>query len=369
MRYDRTVDDPWFSAHIEPPSSVPASSKLIYQADSYVSAMACIDQYQLCNPTTSPLNCTMLGRYEDVNRQWYDMNVNNHQLVTVSVAMDAIRISTTYWVTNGLGMAPLLAQELVNGLRSAELPDNQWQLEFQTWFKTTLAHIQAYILAIPVQPTDVGRSIKFWGFNTPDPAVRDFCSNIRIQNTGGYQSFSTLGLIIILAIGIPIIVLSLTVEPCVANLRRRRRIPPQHLHNTKVQHHETNRDKHDHREVARIADSLLQLQRQVLTSAAPELDWKARMRSVPVTIDPAARFPLPRRVVQAQSKKEEQETGEVKYDYVYRREDQVAMEEGMPLNTFLPQSVKPPPLDLNRSLPVSPIAESGPSSPSTLRSR
>lgn len=102
------------------------------------------------------------------------------------------------------------------------------------------------------------------------------------------------------------------------------------------------------------------------------------MRTVPVTRDPAARFPLPSRVVRTEekSKSEGIETGEMKYyyDYVYRREDQMALEEGEPPapKDLPPQRVKPPlplTLDLNRSLPMVPVSHSGVSSPSTLRSR
>lgn len=336
MNYNQPVEDPWFSAHIVPPPSARVSTKSTYQADSPVSAMACINQYQVCNPATSPINCTILGGYNEVSRQRYKMNFNDHQEVIIMFDLGAIGTSTTYWVTNGLGMAPLLAQEMATGLTSAGLPNNQWQLEFQTWFKTTLASIQVSILAFPVQPKDLGPGLGFWPASITDRATRDFCSNMRIQNTGGYQSFSTLGLIIILALGIPIILLSLILEPCVARFRRGKRIGP--------------------REVARIADSVLQLQRQVLTSAAPEVDWKARTRTVPITIDPTARFPLPRRVVRAESKNGG-ETVELNADYEYRRE------EGKPPN-FLAQRVEPPPLYL---LPVSPIADSRPSSPSTLR--
>lgn len=383
MKYDQPVEDPWFSAHIESPSPFRGSStNLIYQADSPVSAMACIHQYQMCNPATTPLSCTVLGRDEEVSREWEDINLSYHQRLTTYLVLDALRTSTLYWITNGLGMAPLLAQELVNGLRSAGLPGNQWQLEFQTWFKTTLANIQALILAFPVQPKDPDRGLRFSSEDEGLGFRSQLCSSMRIQNTGGYQSFSTLGLTIILAIGIPIILLSLVVEPAVAYLQRRGRIEPQHRHHYHSKaHYVLNNDKNNHREVARIADSLLQLQRQVLASANPGVDWKGKMRTVPVPIgvDSAARFPLPRRVVKAETGlREGAESGEMKYkyDYVYSREDQVAVEgeEGVPMDDLQRRRVDdPPPYHLDeltsRSRPVSEILEGGISRPSTMRGR
>lgn len=342
MSYILSVKDPWFSASSLPPPSILAeisdSSYVGYQqADSYVSAMACIDQYQVCNPTTSPFTCTILGRFTEVIDGWSFLNLNEFQAAAIFFATQVMPTSSIFWVTSNLGMAPLLTQELVSDTISAGLPENQWQLEFQSWFKTGLARLQASILAYPVQPTDLDPGTEFKAAGSVSQAERDVCSNIRIKNTGGYQSFSALGLVIILAIGTPIIILSFRVEPCVAAVRRRRRLQDRRLLLDKedsdgstnngggnIEEENVNyRGRDDDREVARIADCVLQLQRKVLTSAAPKVKWEAKMQIFPVTTDPTVCFPLARRVVKAEreSVMDGQGSDAEEDDYEYRREE------------------------------------------------
>lgn len=182
-----------------------------------------------------------------------------------------------------------------------------------------------------MQPTDLDPGTILEPLDSVVQAEHDVCSNIRIKNTDDYQSFSILGLVIILAVGTPIVMLSLMIEPCVAALRMRRRRQYQHLPD--VSNNEKSSEKNvshssrdDDREVARIADCILQLQRKVLTSAAPETDWEAKMQIVPVTTDPDARLPLPRRV-KPESKNTGATDGDVENDYEYRREEGVAVQE------------------------------------------
>lgn len=297
--------------------------------------MACIDQYQLCNSATSPFICTILGRFGEVfgGRAILQINLSKYQVATALVAANALPNTWTHWIVSNLGVAPLLAQELVQGTSSSAVPENQWQLEVQNWFRTGLAHLQASVLAHPVQPKDLGPGVTFEPVNATDSAAREVCSNLRIKNTGAYQSFSTLGLIIILAIGIPIIVLSWTVEDCVAASRKRRRLRYRRLPNhetadTRSDHNDNdddrdvdnnNDDEHinnvnnveeesniilkphpqlpnDNREIARVADCILQLQRKALAAASPQTEWEWKMQMVPVTVDPFARFSVPKRV-------------------------------------------------------------------------
>lgn len=338
------MKDPWFSANlISPfvPSEPSSPSGTSYEADSYVSAMACIDQYQICNPATSPITCTILGRFLEVINGVAQLNLNQHQIAAAFVASTPIPTSTTFWVTSNLGIAPLLAQELVNIVTSGGLPENQWQLEFQSWFKTALAYMQASVLAFPAQPTDLGQL--FEPVDSASEIDHDVCNKVRIKNNGAYQSFSTLGLIIIFVIGIPIIVCSLTAEGFVAAARmRRRKIQYRRLHDNETPDAFNKDDNVDgdvsyggrceDREIARVADGLLQMQRKLLTSAAPEAVWEARMQKVPITTDPAARFPVPRRVKAENNNKNTggAEDGDVEDDYEYRREEGVTVQEVKP---------------------------------------
>lgn len=171
------------------------------------------------------------------------------------------------------GPSALLANDRVFKLFSTGLPANQWQIEFQGWFEASLSRVQANTVQWAANTVDLG---PYGHVINPDPksdpiskVAYELCSNQRIRNTGSYQSFSTLGLVIVIGVGTTIIILSLTVELCVTRARKRRR--------------RHNRDGHDYREIARIADRKLQLQRMVLMSTEPQSRWTKTMKDIPVT--------------------------------------------------------------------------------------
>jgi hypothetical protein len=308
VSYINPVSDPWFSAHTSLNLSQSGILNEAYRADSYVSVMACTDQYQLCNPTSSPLNCTILGSVQDVLAGTQQINLTPYQLASADRLIPLLIASSIFSTVNDLSGSALLAADRLADLISTGLPSNQWQIELQGWFETSLAGIQADVVSWPAQPTDLG---PFGSVSAPnatgDPvskAAHALCSAQRIRNTGAYQSFSTLGLIIVIVLGTTIIILSLTVEFCVASLRKRKRQRYQRLQNKKANDDKSDKNKvnddkgddyDDCGEIARIADRRFQLQRMVLVAADPEVLWEGRMDDVPVTADPGVRFLLPRR--------------------------------------------------------------------------
>lgn len=297
VEYLTSVEDPWFKATTTQNNSGSGPISEFYKADSYVGAMACMDQYQLCNPSTSPYSCTILGGIEDMFEGYSQIKLNPYQTATALRLLGTLAASSTYSIVNYLSGSWLFAQERLIGIVSTSLPSNQWQIEFQGWFETSLAKIQALTVSYPMQPAN----LKPYGWVSPpdakgspvDRAAYSLCSNQRVRNVESYQSFSGLGLVIIVVLGSLIIILSLTVETCVAELRKRRR----------TRYHPVNSGEidgggHDHREVARIADRMLQLQRMALMTAKPQTKWKGRMSQVPYTADPEMLFPQPVRVIE-----------------------------------------------------------------------
>lgn len=100
-------------------------------------------------------------------------------------------------------------------------------------------------------------------------AAASVCSNQRIRNTGGYQSFSVLRLLIITCVGRVIIIFSLTAGVCVEYAAKSKR------------RSHSNGGVNDYKEVARVAHLTLQLQRMALTAAAPSVHWLGDMGHVP----------------------------------------------------------------------------------------
>jgi hypothetical protein len=279
ISYYAPVEDPWFSAHVafNATKTLPA-----YEADDYVNVMGCIDQYQLCNPSSFPYRCTIIGSQKDFIIGYQEIGLNDYQTATADRLRYSLSFSTMYQTVNYLGPSALLANDRVFKLLSTGLPANQWQIEFQGWFETSLSRVQANTVEWAANTGDLGPYGHVVTLNPKnDPiskAAYELCSSQRIRNTGSYQSFSTLGLVIV---GTVIIILSLMVELCVARARKWKR------------HH--NRETHDYREIARIADRKLQLQRVVLVAAVPQGRWARTMEDIPVT-DGSFGFPLPTRV-------------------------------------------------------------------------
>ena len=146
-----------------------------------------------------------------------------------------------------------------------------------------MAKMQAYTLEFATNLADLGPYGYVVSFNPTGNAVNkagvNLCSEQRIRNTGGYQTFSFLGLMIVVCVGSLIIILSWIVEPIVGFVRNK-----------------TKNKKHDCREIARIADHKLQLQRMALMGVGYEEEWdpKHAMDFVPVTRRDTL-FPLPSR--------------------------------------------------------------------------
>ena len=282
VQYLSPVSDTWFSAHQLFNDSLPDEPIILYGPDQYLNVMACVDQHQLCNPNTSPYTCTIVGSEQDINEGYLEIRLNDYQTATALRLAYALRLSGTFDTVKFLGTAALLANDLLTDVTIGQgLPDNQWQTEVQGWFETSLAKLQAYVVEWAANLADLGPEGSVLApnpaGNAVDLAALDMCSNQRIRNTGAYQSFSFLGLMIVICIGLTIMILSWTVESCVSFIRSKR------------QH-----SKHDYREIARVADRNLQLQRLALTGAGYGQGWEHAFDQVPVTAR-GCEFPPPTR--------------------------------------------------------------------------
>jgi hypothetical protein len=270
--YLAPVQDPWLSANQLFNESEPGLELILYGPDEYVSVMACTDQYQICNPTTSPYDCTIIGSQKDLREGSRQIGLNPYQLATERRLGLALEWTSTYQTVVSLSNTALLARDRLVDFIGIGVPPNQWQLEVQGWFETSLAKLQSYVVEYAANIADLGPT---GSVLAPPPdgdaetqAALDQCSDQRIRNIGAYQSFSFLGLMIVVCVGLTIILLSWIVEPIVVFIRSKRR------HN-----------KHDYREIARIADQKLQLHRMALQGAGHTQGWDPEriMDETPVT--------------------------------------------------------------------------------------
>lgn len=273
VSYLAPVADPWLSSNQLLNDSDAYSNLILYGPDEYVNVMACTDQYQLCNPNSSPYDCTILGSGKDFRNGFLQIGLNPYQLATARRLSLALLWSTTFQTVNSLGSTALLARDRLVDYIGTGLPDNQWQIEVEGWFATSLAKLQAYVVEYAANVADLGPTGSVLspssGQDAETNAALDQCSNQRVRNVGGYQSFSFLGLMIVICVGSTIILLSWIVEPLLGRFRRWRGYD----------------GKYDYREVARIADHTLQLQRKAFQGAGFSHGWDHEhlMDQIPVT--------------------------------------------------------------------------------------
>lgn len=236
-----------------------ATMDVICQAPNPVSFIGCQEQYSFCKESSSL--CTPLtGLYPLAPANPTSSKTTNHTYVTdlqlnpVQAALHRL-IWNTLWTTQlnfqlgFVGLENLVAQEYLwdagFGFRiSAHLPDNHWEAEVGNWMNTTLAAIQRGVSTFSRPVTfdkRLGNS-SVSSITTPtDPEVRQLCNRIKIRNTS-QTSFSVFALALTIGIGLLCILSDLYLSRFVALIQRR-----------------TGRG--DHKRLAWIEDSTLQLQR------------------------------------------------------------------------------------------------------------
>ena len=117
-----------------------------------------------------------------------------------------------FYSVSGRGSSALKAQNTVFTLTQVgQLPDNQWQIELDGWFATSLASLQLYLYEKAVGPSDVldnGGIVQ----RPKDAYGETLCKRQMIRNVSGYQNFSTLGVAIILILGCFLVVLGWIID-------------------------------------------------------------------------------------------------------------------------------------------------------------
>ncbi|KAH8599574.1 hypothetical protein B0O99DRAFT_610838 [Bisporella sp. PMI_857] len=191
----------------------PYTNSTFYNSDSLNTAMACTEQYQILNPDTNIL--TSLGSWLNVANEIQSLGLNTKQLAIAKLLMTSASWSTMFDSVEGLGASSLKSQESVVLLLAPAVPTNQWQIEAAGWFDTALSGLQAMMLSFASKNSS---GIAPWGSiqlpinNTEAEAAKAMCKQQIVRNIGAYQSFSVLGIAIILSVGLLIILVSLVLD-------------------------------------------------------------------------------------------------------------------------------------------------------------
>ncbi|KAI9868264.1 MAG: hypothetical protein M1830_005684 [Pleopsidium flavum] len=281
LLYSNAVYDPIFAATTEKTSFIDNGRNITYfSSDFFVSPLACIDQHQFCNPNNQ--KCTDLQSYYTAVKRTASIEFNAVQsMITSRLSIDfiweTISLSKVASVPHpikkfrpltrlgkgigGRGAAALRAQESVSGIVSAQLPNNQWMIEVESWFATGLAKLQQLVVQYAAGPPNVveGAYIS----KPTDPISQMMCNNQQVRSTSNAINFSTLGIVIILVIGGLLIITSLVLDTLVGFIQRKWNM-------------------RDYQRVQWALDEKLQLQRLAYEEAGMGT-WSGGTSFVPVT--------------------------------------------------------------------------------------
>lgn len=216
----------------------------------------------MCNP--SNLKCSPLTAQDVLPVVQSSLEpLTDAQSTTIARFYSSFPWHSTYFSIRSRGAARLLASDTVSQsdlLQTASLLSNQWQLEVNHWFATSMAKFQQQIVRYATGPLYVppGATI----LHPSAQKAQYSCNNQIIRAPSGTMSFSVLGLSIILIVGGLLILVSLVLDPLVNLLRNR-------LH------------WQDFKRVHWIVDEKLQLQRLAYEEAKQGI-WRGGDRAVPV---------------------------------------------------------------------------------------
>jgi hypothetical protein len=258
--YDTPVSDPFFGANIE--QSIPAvetgPNTTTYTTDKYVTALGCVDQHQFCNPSTD--QCTPLTGYTLVNKSFNSLNLNPRQFATAWRLVPQLIFINMYASVNGRGSNALRASETLSDLEQVGLPNNQWQIEVDSWMAVGMAKLQQLVVQYATGPPSVvGDSFTL---KPGDADWQAMCDAQKVRSSNGTTSFSMLGVSIILVLGTFLILLNLILDTVVGLIQRKL-------------------DWGDHKRLQWVIDEKLQLQRLAYEEAG-QGTWTGGANAVPV---------------------------------------------------------------------------------------
>ncbi|KAL6155178.1 hypothetical protein ACJQWK_01354 [Exserohilum turcicum] len=223
--YATPVSDPWFTAQEGPfNSSTTYGNITSYFGDQSAKALACAQQYQFCNPTLPKnISCTpLMGIFEAARIASSTIFTEPHNKDVFGWSALAIQFMANGFteIVTILRGGALLASDTLSGVGQYGLPNNQWEIELQHWFRTTLADLQRAILDQATGPADPNAT----SFYSPPTSAeaRAVCGNQKIRSDS-YTSFNVLGLSVVFSIGGLIMLISACLPAATTRIQRNRK--------------------------------------------------------------------------------------------------------------------------------------------------
>jgi len=224
IRYFEPVTDLWFEALDKVINQDPEyGNQTSYYTKLPIRALACVQQYQFCRPsleegkTCTPLN----GIFEATRIASSTLFSQPKDSERFLWSLRAIRdmAGGFHELASSLKGGSLLASDYVSDVGQDSLPENQWQLELEHWFKFTMADLQRAILDQATGPV-VPDAMSLYSAPT-SPEARALCGCQKIRSDS-YTSFNVLGLILMFSIGSLIMLIAACLPSVTARLQRKK---------------------------------------------------------------------------------------------------------------------------------------------------
>ncbi|KAG8168949.1 hypothetical protein KVR01_001698 [Diaporthe batatas] len=303
IKFLEKADDPWYRVNTPGPNITTKVEFMTYKMDEPASPLACLRQYQFCNPALPEEGrCGPLRGFLDAQFQaaplfdiTYDQMVNMtvEQMATNDFPQTpaaaryawllmflALQVPSPATLVDILGPNTLTSQQSLT--RSSGIigmiPSYQWQLDIQNLWAIYMASLQAGTVNIAYGTHSP--ALKPYEIPPSNSHMQKLCESQKILSSI-YTSFSVFGLCIIYVIGFLIVLISYLLEPIQAWLYRR--------HNLKEDAY-----------LEWIADETLQLQRMAYQGLKSG-HWSRYTDQIPLTeagetlADLARSYPLEER--------------------------------------------------------------------------
>lgn len=212
VRFLEKTDDPWYRGNL-PGTNMSWNAganvnwdDVVYRMDQAASPMACLQQYQFCNPALpEDSRCGPLAgsfdaqglaahlfdiTYDQILYMTYDELVESGILETPAAAryfwfLVFLTLSAPSPTTllNVLGPNSLASQQSLARSTSVlgAIPSNQWQLDVKNWWAIYMASLQSGMVNIAYGSRDP--ALKAYEMPPVNSHVQNLCNN-QVRNTG-----------------------------------------------------------------------------------------------------------------------------------------------------------------------------------------
>lgn len=179
VKYFEPSEDDWYRAN-KPGGNLTDGSPVWVQ-DGPASPLACLEQYQYCNPSLPPgSNCGALTNRRDAHRNaealFSHTNASATLLSWAERGFAHLATDPTSF-PDKFGSMSLHSRKYIQASIMPRLPNNQWQLDAGYWFATALASLQRTVVTFAAGPSRMNPDIQRWIEPPHTPEERYICEN------------------------------------------------------------------------------------------------------------------------------------------------------------------------------------------------